>query len=156
MSDPSKLELNALMVQLDTLYTGENWVALSAKAILDRIDPGMVDQAVRPGKHTARQILQHILIWRSFLQRRLAGDEAFDVQQNGPQDWQDPAADGLGSWEALLGAFQASQKELLALLNAADTQLLSQRVAGRTYNYRYLIQGVIQHDYYHFGQLALF
>lgn len=156
MSEPTKLELTVLIAQLDGLYTGENWVGIGAKAILDRIDANTVDQAIRPGKHSARQILQHILVWRSFLQRRLEGDTDFDVQQNGPKDWQERSIDETAVWQVLLGDFRISQERLLALLNAADSQLLSQPVAGRSYDYRYLIQGVIQHDYYHFGQLALF
>ena len=41
---------------------------------------------------------------------------------------------------------------LITLLSVAD---LDRTVAGKEYNFRYLIEGITQHDVYHLGQIAL-
>jgi uncharacterized damage-inducible protein DinB len=57
-------------------------------------------------------------------------------------------------WQEGLQKLQQSQDELLRLLAQKDDALLEQNVSGRTYNYRKLISGIIQHDIYHLGQIA--
>ena len=57
-------------------------------------------------------------------------------------------------WDALLDELKATQRALIELLeNQKDEFLGSQYQPG--YSYEFLIEGTIQHDYYHLGQIGL-
>ena len=45
-------------------------------------------------------------------------------------------------------------KQLIALLHTKDDALLSQKLPNRDYNYRFLLNGLMQHNIYHLGQIA--
>jgi len=53
-----------------------------------------------------------------------------------------------------LNRLQETQNELINLLEKQQESLLEKSVSERTYNFRKLLQGLIQHDIYHLGQIA--
>ena len=68
-------------------------------------------------------------------------------------DWReiDPAIHG---WEEGLSAFIATHQELIARLHTLDDRFLDDKVDFRNYNFRFLLNGLIQHNIYHLGQIA--
>ena len=50
---------------------------------------------------------------------------------------------------------QETQDEMIHLLQLQDDTILEQTVNGRSYNFRKLLYGIIQHDIYHLSQIAL-
>ena len=45
-------------------------------------------------------------------------------------------------------------QEIIALLHTKDDMFLEEKVDYRNYNFRFLINGLIQHNIYHLGQVA--
>jgi len=43
---------------------------------------------------------------------------------------------------------------LVTLMDNLTDALLGKQVADREYNYRFLLNGIVQHDIYHLGQIA--
>lgn len=148
-------ELNGFVKQFKGFYAGNNWVGVGAKAKLNSIDFHKAVHQTLQGKHTIYQILEHMLAWRNLLLRRLQGDNEFDLEQNGPEDWPLRPEISPADWQTLLQAFHQSQQDLIDALTQHDDRLLDQTVPARHYDFRYLINGVIQHDFYHLGQINL-
>lgn len=44
---------------------------------------------------------------------------------------------------------------LIVALERPDDSLLTKEVAGRKYNFRYLLHHIVHHDIYHLGQITL-
>ena len=47
-----------------------------------------------------------------------------------------------------------SQEALIHELSERNDSLLDEQVPGRSYNFYVLLQGIIQHDIYHLGQMV--
>lgn len=141
--------------QLEGLYTGNNWVAVGAESILDTIDAGTASQKKLPNRHTILEILQHTNAWRTFLLKRLQGDREFDLSQDDGVEWPENLQTGPEVWEKARRTYKELHLAILDNLKKCDDRLLSQRVAKRQYDFGVLINGIIQHDFYHFGQISL-
>jgi uncharacterized damage-inducible protein DinB len=59
------------------------------------------------------------------------------------------------NWQSILRSLKNTQKSLVDSLNNAGDETLKQKVFHRKYNISYLLNGIIQHDVYHLGQLML-
>jgi uncharacterized damage-inducible protein DinB/heme-degrading monooxygenase HmoA len=152
---PIKGELDQLTGALEDLFSGNNWVAISVSGILESIDfPTSVEKKL-PGRHSILEIVQHSLAWRDFLIRRLRNDDEFDIKQNDENDWKKNERFREEMWEDLKKEFVNKHKLLIELLKNHDDRLLDRKVAKRDYTFRYLISGIINHDYYHFGQVSI-
>ncbi|MDR6194940.1 DinB family protein [Siphonobacter sp. SORGH_AS_0500] len=71
------------------------------------------------------------------------------------QDW--PSLEqlqGLG-WNALQEQLAANQTHLIELLKQQSDQILSKVYNDQMHTFDYLINGIIQHDIYHLGQIGL-
>lgn len=68
-------------------------------------------------------------------------------------DWReiDPK---IHAWKKGLTEFKAIHKEIIELLNEKDDAFLKEIVDYRKYNFRCLLNGLIQHNIYHIGQVA--
>ena len=53
-----------------------------------------------------------------------------------------------------LAEFKAIHKKIIALLDKKDDDFLLEIVDYRKYNYRFLLNGMIEHTIYHLGQVA--
>ena len=148
-------ELKYYVDQLKGLYDGNNWVYSSITEILKDIDFETAIQKKLNNRNTIYEILQHSLSWRIFLLKKLEGDVAFDIQQNDTLDWPKVDHKSEETWKQLVLDFHQNQADLVQFLSQKDDRVLFEMVSNRTYNFKHLINGVIQHDYYHFGQIAL-
>lgn len=145
--------LKAYIHQLETLYDGGNWVAVSARNILNDISYEKAIEKLH--HHSIYEIIAHLLVWRLFLLHRLLGDDDYNIQQNGPLDWQTLDNSSPEDWQNLLEAYYFNQIELVAILKSKNEEILQQIVPTRDYTFGHLINGTIQHEYYHLGQVAL-
>ena len=48
----------------------------------------------------------------------------------------------------------ATHQHIIALLQTKDDEFLKEIVDYRKYNFRFLLNGLIQHNIYHIGQIA--
>jgi len=68
-------------------------------------------------------------------------------------DWRsiDPS---LHNWDDALAAFIAAHQQIVAHLQTKNDDFLDEIVDYRNYNFRFLLNGLIQHNIYHVGQVA--
>lgn len=148
-------EMSHYIKTFEDLFSGRNWSCVSLGQVLNDIRFDKAVENTLPNRHNIFEILHHSLTWRLFLLSRLKGSNSLSLKQNDENDW--PETDNITAenWFSLKTNYLHIQKELLANLRKKDDQLLDQIVPERSYNYRYLINGIIQHDYYHLGQISL-
>jgi hypothetical protein len=68
-------------------------------------------------------------------------------------DWR-PLDPAVHSWEEGLRQFQQLNQQIIAILQGKDDDFLKEIVDFRQYNFRFLLNGYIQHNIYHIGQVA--
>ena len=150
-----KTEITQLIAQMEGLYSGRNWVGVGTVDTLRSILPQTAVQQKLARRHSILEILQHANAWRTFLLKRLQGDEQFNIGQDDDIDWQKNNGPADVLWPEAVREYHELHQAILHELQAYDDSLLDQIVAKRSYTFRFLINGIIQHDFYHLGQMVL-
>ena len=149
-----KHELKYFINQFQSVYIGPNWIGDSIHSVLDDL-PAHIAFQKPPGKrHSIAEILKHMMVWKYLLVNRLSGDNIYDVDQEESFNTSIYGEATVETFKKILSDIDDCQRELISLLDKAKPELLHVQVAGRNYNMEYLVNGILQHDIYHLGQLA--
>jgi uncharacterized damage-inducible protein DinB len=141
--------------QLRRAFDGEAWHGDSVFEILKGVTAAQA--AARPiaGAHTIWELVLHIAAWDGAVLRRLGGValELSDAENFPPVSDTSEAA-----WRAALAQVRRVHEELVAAVAALPDSRLGDLVPGKEgahYNFHYMLHGVVQHELYHAGQIAL-
>ncbi|MEZ5039168.1 MAG: DinB family protein [Saprospiraceae bacterium] len=145
-------QIQGLIKRLENSYQGTPWYGNALLSSLRKISSERAKMQVKPGTKSIAALLRHMVAWRQFLIEHLQGNNTFDIELNSEIDW--PSVDDL-TWEELVEELEISQTNILHLLSQQEDSWLKEMVGNRTYNHRFLVEGVIQHDIYHLGQINL-
>jgi uncharacterized damage-inducible protein DinB len=141
-------KIQSLQKKFESVYNGDPWYGDSVKSISALIK-------VEENSHSIAELVSHMIAWREFLLKRLHRDKDFDVDQEDSFDWKRIDKNERTAWKSLLNTLEKNQKEILSALEKLDNNFLNLPVSKRKYNMNYLIEGIIQHDLYHAGQISL-
>ncbi|WP_430908822.1 DinB family protein [Maribacter sp. 2-571] len=137
-------------------FEGTPWLGDSLMLKLNRIDFRVVNATFPNSQNSIARIVKHILNWRLFMIAKLEGDNLFDIEMNTDQDWTPITIKTEAEWNDLLHQLTETQSRLLEILQKQEKDsFLENKTLGREYSLGYLINGVIQHDTYHSGQIGL-
>ena len=145
-------EIDRIADQLRRAYEGEAWHGPSLREILAGIT---VEQAARrplPQAHTIWELVLHIAAWESIVRRRLGGEA---VEATPEQDWPPVRDTGDAAWKTALDDLDRGHHQLRQAIAALSDDRLRQKVVGQKYSTYGMLHGLIQHDLYHAGQIAL-
>ncbi len=102
--------------------------------------------------HCIWEIVLHLAAWEKAVRRRLAGEV---VELSKDEDWPPINDTSQMAWKNALTILENGHKQLReTILRLADAQL-KDVVPGESYSVYFMLHGVIQHDLYHAGQIAL-
>jgi uncharacterized damage-inducible protein DinB len=146
-------EIDLLIEQLKDSYEGDPWFGRNARLLLGEVDAAMAIQKLN-GQHSILELVWHMITWREFVIHFLKPAPDHSLSYFEALDWRDLDHNDAALWQQGLEGLEETQAELLTVLAEQDDAILEHRVRERNYNYRKLINGVIQHDIYHLGQIA--
>lgn len=152
----TKEELLRIIDLLNDTYESEQaWHGPSVVEILRGVSPKLADKRISAATHTIAELVFHMTTWRIFAVRKLQGDASFDIKTK-EKNWKTfPQVDDF-EWETLQMELSLSQEELISELEKrSNDEFLDQIVPGRTYSYYTMLHGLVNHDLYHGGQIAL-
>jgi uncharacterized damage-inducible protein DinB len=148
-----KNEMSSIIHNLENCNSGHPWYGRAVFELLEEINPGTVHKKPGNADHSLIEILYHMITWAEFTLRRLQGDKEADLEASEALDWREIDS-SIHSWEKGVKEFRQIQSEIISLLKSKNDSLLDGKVDYRDYNYRFLINGMIQHNIYHIGQVA--
>jgi uncharacterized damage-inducible protein DinB len=110
--------------------------------------------AARPiaGAHSIWEIVLHITVWANVGSRRASGEK---VQPTPEQDWPEVGDSSQEAWHKAVQALVQSQTSLDELIGNLSDEQLEATVPGKEYSIYFQLHGVVQHNLYHAGQIAL-
>lgn len=146
-------EVQSIIRRLENVNSGEPWFGRAVCTLLEEVDPKR--SAIQPnGKaHSMLELLWHMNTWAAFTLKRLEKDEEQDMAVFETLDWR-TLDHRLHTWKKGLSEFKATHKKITAILKKKDDRFLKEIVDHRKYNYRFLLNGFIEHNIYHAGQIA--
>jgi uncharacterized damage-inducible protein DinB len=130
---------------------GEAWHGPALLELLEGVTS--VQAAARPvtGAHSIWDLTMHVTTWMRVALKRVNGEAAEVSPQD---DW--PAAEGgEEGWKLAVGALELAAAELIRKTEHLDESALSSVTPGEDYTLRFLLHGVVQHNLYHAGQIAM-
>ncbi|MTI31067.1 DinB family protein [Xanthovirga aplysinae] len=148
-------EVRQLILKLRNIFEGNPWYGESVIQKLDALDLGVVNEPPITGCNSIGRLVQHVINWRIFAIKKLEGDKEFDIPLNGPMDWPDIHIGTIKGWEKMMQNLNETQTKIIDLLSDRTSSFLKGQVPGREYDFQFLIEGIIQHDIYHLGQIRL-
>ena len=148
-------EIPRIRDQLRAAFDGSPWHGPAVWQLLEGVGAREAATHVVADAHSIWELVLHMTYWRRVALEALAGDSIAAHQPNTPKDWRRPAEETEEAWGEAREGLRRTQDELLAALDGLDDGRLEEAVPGRDYSVYVLLHGVIQHDVYHAGQIAL-
>jgi hypothetical protein len=148
-----KDKLQSIITALHTTMYGKPWYGRSFFTITREIDPSFTTTSIGVNSHTLVELVYHTLTWSEFTLLHLRQAKINDITAIEKLDWReiDPA---VHKWQAGLDLLHASTQDIIKLLIEKTDEILEKKVENREYNFEFLLNGLIQHNIYHLGQIA--
>jgi|ERR1700677_110848 hypothetical protein len=150
----STIEVSRIALLSQEAFDGEPWYGTSLCKLLEGVTAERAAAHPIPGAHSIWEEVLHAITWRTVVIRRLSGETVAPVtiEENWPKvpDSPSPAA-----WQETLNELARTQGHLDAAIVALTDERLPQKAPENPRSFYELAHGIIQHDAYHAGQIAL-
>lgn len=147
-----KRQIELMKLTFDGDETGEARFGPALMHLLKDVDSKRANLRPLADGHTIWEIVLHIIAWKRYTATRLR-DQRSDM--NGDIDWPKPVDTSEVAWEKTVQELRDIQTELVNASTALrDDQLDSPVAGGKVLRYL-VLQGIMQHDIYHAGQIGL-
>jgi uncharacterized damage-inducible protein DinB len=152
-------EITRIVDELQREHDGDPWHGTPLMRLLADVDHRRAAARPLPAGHTIWELVLHIAAWKNETRRRIGGAPAGEPVEG---DWPRPAGDDAGSWRQALDALADAHRALIAAVRQLpEPQLFApindprDRETGAGVSHYVLLHGIVQHDVYHAGQIAL-
>ena len=158
MTDPSQTAF--LVDQLERVHAGDPWHGSSRASLLTDVTAEEARRRPASTVHSIWELVLHMTAWTREVARRVQGGKAADPELG---DWPPlPATPDERKWRAALAALDEAHLALRDTVGTLDASRLATRVGdernaalGTGVTFAQTITGLVQHDAYHSGQIAL-
>jgi uncharacterized damage-inducible protein DinB len=147
-------EIERILDQLKRAYEGNAWHGPSVKEALAGVTAAQAHSRPLANAHSVWELVHHIAVWEDAGRRRLEGDRAA-IEVSSPEDWP-PANDASeAAWERAKAALDRVHEKFAAAIGRVPESRLDEPVLEGLSTVYVTLHGVIQHDLYHAGQIAM-
>jgi uncharacterized damage-inducible protein DinB len=146
-------EIRSIISNLQNVLDGEPWFGRPVYTLLAEIEEATVYTKPNEASHSLIELLYHTLTWAEFTLKRIEKDKIKDLAAFEAQDWItiNPA---IHTWENGLKQLKKIHEAIISRLQTKEDNFLNETVDYRNYDFRFLLNGLIQHNIYHAGQIA--
>jgi uncharacterized damage-inducible protein DinB len=108
----------------------------------------------KPGMNSIAALIGHCTYWKKVAIHHLHGDSSFRDITIDKMNFATEAQLRYMGWDALKSDFDQTHHQLIHALETQTDELLNKEYQVG-YTYEYLLEGILQHDSYHLGQIGL-
>ena len=145
-------ELERIQDQLKRAFEGGAWHGPSVLEILKDVTASQAAARPLPGAHNIWDLVLHIAAWEDACRRRLEGDRA---ELSDSEDWRAITDTDEAAWERIKALLSDGHRRLSAAIAVTDESRLNEPILPGMPSVYVTLHGVIQHDLYHAGQIAI-
>ena len=149
-----KTIIQNLIETLEVTFEKDPWFGDSVIGKLMMIDYSIVNKKIE-GSNTIASLLKHMIQWRVFAIEKMQGNKYFDIKLNSEMDWPLVTINKEIEWLDLIRELKETQVKLIELISEKGGDYLEEITVGKDYTNGVLIEGIIEHDVYHLGQIGL-
>lgn len=125
-------------------------------SLIDLVGDVTAEQAAArpvPGVHTIWELVLHIITWNEIVRERIHSTEP--VGATPERDWPKVAEASADAWRDTVEQLKEANRLLADEVRALPDAKFEERVPGRDYGLAVMLRGVVEHDTYHGGQIAV-
>jgi uncharacterized damage-inducible protein DinB len=145
-------EVNRILDQYDRAMSGEAWHGDPVWTILEGVTPEQAAMRAGSNSHNIWDLVSHMTFWETEVCRRMK-----QLPPRSPDKLNFPTVPKVTSenWNNTLQEFRESNRDFRSALSQLADSQLDQPLPGRDKSAYVEVHGVIQHNLYHAGQIAL-
>jgi uncharacterized damage-inducible protein DinB len=146
-------EVKLLYDQIESTFRGRPWHGPNMIQVLEGVS--LEKARLRPlsTRHSIWELVNHINYWMNVGIRGLNGEKLSNPE--GIEDWPSIGVTE-EEWRESVTELERTVNTLLKILMDFPATKLEDNVPGKTFTYRTLLHGVLHHNLYHMGQIAVF
>jgi uncharacterized damage-inducible protein DinB len=146
-------EIQRIEDQLRRAFKGNAWHGPAVRELL--ADVTAEKAAARPlsNAHSIWEIVLHMATWEEVVRRRLQGETVADLAPE--QDWPLVRDTSAAAWASAIDRLERANGVLCEAIVRLDDRALAEKVPGKEDSVYTMLHGIIQHDLYHAGQIAI-
>ena len=145
-------EIKRIVDQMVRAFSGDAWHGPPLMQVLDGVSAENASKHSIRGAHSIWELVNHIAAWNTIVGHKLK-DELVEItaERDWPPVWE---ADEI-AWKRSLENLAESRARLRKLVESFRDEQLDEIVARENYSRYVLLHGLVQHDLYHAGQIAI-
>jgi uncharacterized damage-inducible protein DinB len=137
-------------------FNGEPWYGLALCKLLSGVTAEQAALHPIRAAHSIWQEVLHAITWRKVTINLLNGKpEPRDINEIEELNWPTPTETSAAAWRRTLDDLAETQRQLEAAIAGVSDDRLSEKAPEKPFSLYVLMHGIIQHDAYHAGQIAL-
>jgi uncharacterized damage-inducible protein DinB len=147
-------ETQYIIKSFEDSLNAQPWYGRAVFEILGEVDESKVNTKPNGTEHSMIELIWHMNTWAEFVLGSLEGRTTEQMKEIEANDWR-TIDSKVHTWKKGLEQLKATHKKIAEILNQkTDESFLSDTVPLRKFNFRYMLNGLIQHNIYHLGQVA--
>jgi uncharacterized damage-inducible protein DinB len=146
-------EIARIQDQLRRALDGNAWHGPSLSELLSDVTAAQAAAKPIAGTHSIWELVSHIIAWERVVVRRLSGETIVDLPE--AENFTAVRDAGTAAWERTKQDLRRAHEELEATIGRLAESRLVDTVPGHRYTVYIMLHGVVQHNLYHAGQIAL-
>ncbi|WP_133271680.1 DinB family protein [Hymenobacter radiodurans] len=160
-SQASMNETSRIVDQLQRAFDGDAWSGPSLLTTLQGLNATQAATRVLPTAHSIWEIVLHLTAWIETVQQRIQQDKLIEI--SAAADWPSvPSGADEAAWQQALADLRHAHTHLIDAVNQLTDSDLDRQLGGPRdheqgggVSYYIMLHGLVQHNLYHAGQIAL-
>ena len=141
--------IERILDQLNRAYGGQAWHGPALRELLEDVTEDEATAHPFAGVHSTIEIVAHLRATMDMVSTRLAGNPK---ELTTEEDWSDVT---MTSWPAALEELDHAESRVCDAVARLTPEDLDKIVVGKDYTTYVMVHGVVQHNLYHGGQIAM-
>jgi uncharacterized damage-inducible protein DinB len=138
--------------QLRRAFDGSAWHGPALIELLEDVNAATATAKPLPKVHSIWELVLHVAVWDAAALRRLSGEKC---QPSGLANFPPAQVPSEAAWRKAIAETKRTHETLVETVAALPDSRLGDRVPGKRYDFYHLLHGVVQHELYHAGQIAI-
>lgn len=145
-------EINRILDQMDRAFSGEAWHGPDLTVLLKGISAEDSSRHPVASAHSIWELVNHIAAWNMIVLQKSKGEQ---IEVTTEMDWPPVWETSEIAWKRSLATLAENRTHLRNYVKALRDDSLDEMVKRENYSRYVLLHGLVQHDLYHGGQIAV-
>jgi uncharacterized damage-inducible protein DinB len=149
-------EAELIAEQLRNAFDGDAWHGPALLELLADVDAATAAAHPLPNVHSIWELVLHVAAWDDAVNRRIVlGRLGRALELNDAENFPPVRDKSAAAWKKTIAHAKKTHAALLKTVKALPDRRLRDRVPGKKYDIGFMLEGVVQHELYHAGQIAI-